>query len=216
MKKHYFILLFISLILLVFNISFAYSEENPGESIQKEIGINPENLPTSIDEIKDRYLTQQWEELIDENKYLGPIHRFLKNFFLIKILFGDDYSISLTFLLILILWLFIGVKAGQFISASEIIKGWLAISIGFLLSVILAQTGILKTISLFAISIIFKPENWWMRLILGAIALILFALLFYISRLIEKAIKEKLKKEEESKRKQTQKELEAFSTEIKK
>lgn len=219
MKKEFsvnFLLISIYVLAVVFSLSHISAEITSGEEIQSQIGINPDDLSTDIDELKSKYLTQEWEELVNKNKFLGPVHRFLKSFFLIKILFGEQYSISITFFLIFIFWIFTAIKSGNIIKSSEIIRGTSAVIIGFLFSIVLAQTGIFNSIAVYMVSVIFSPEQWWMRLILGAIALAIILIIAYISALTEKAIKENKQTQKQSKSEQTQKELEAVSREIKK
>ena len=106
------------------------------------------------------------------------------------ILFGDPYAISLTFLIILILWVFIGLKAGQLLEALGILKRAGATVAGFVFTILLAQTTLLRTLAKLCLDIILSSANWWMRLITVIFFVVFFFVLSYLISLVSKKIKE--------------------------
>ncbi|MEK6825904.1 MAG: hypothetical protein AABY00_03900, partial [Nanoarchaeota archaeon] len=187
-KTSVLLLLYFSIII---SLSFVNAETTPGEAVKQQIGFNPEDLPTSPQEFKDKYLSEEWSELVSKNKYLGPIHNtFLKNQAIFKILFGDPYALSLTFLIILILWIFISVKAGQLIQASGILDGITATLAGFIFSILLAQTTLLRTLAKLSLDIITSSANWWIRLIVAIFIIVMLFIVSYLVSLIRKSLKD--------------------------
>ena len=97
------ILMVLCVALLFITLVHAVETTTPGEAVRQQLGINPEELPTTPEGFRDKYLSQKWSELIAKNKYLGPTHNFfLAHPLIFTILFGDPYAISLTFLIILL------------------------------------------------------------------------------------------------------------------
>ena len=205
----------IAIIILSLTLSFIFLlanasslETDPGEAIKKQIGINPDDIPQDPEEIKNKYLIKDWEELVSKNKILGPVHRFLKSFFLIKLVLGEPYSLSITFLIIFILWFLAGAKAGSYLEVTGILKGISASAAGFLFAVILAQTGIFRTISVFMVSVVLKESSWWVRVIIILAWFIGVAIIFYLSQSIEKIIKKNKQEAEKKKEKATEEKVE--------
>jgi len=212
-----FTLSLIIVLIIFLKFGFAHAESlNPEEAIQKEIGVNPDDLPKSPEELQAKYLTQNWEELVDKNKVLGPVHRFLKSFFLIKILFGQPYSLSVTFLIVFILWFIVGAKLGAILEASGITKGLIASAIGFLISVILAQVKVYSAIAEFAVSLFLRESSWWVRLIIALAYIIILAILIFLAQSVQNILKQKRKAKKEERQERTRREIEAFSNELKK
>ncbi len=205
MHKRGWIILCLLLSLSIFSFSFislikAETPATPGEAVKQQLGFNPEDLPTTPQEIKDKYLSQEWSDLISNNTYLGPIHKtFVANPTIFKIIFGDPYAISLTFLLILILWLFIGAQSGRLLEASGLLKGGSAILAGFIFTILLAQTTLLRSLAKLCLDIVTQSANWWIRLIVGIVIVVLFFILSYLVSLTRKSMIEKRKKKREEK-----------------
>ena len=100
------------------------------------------------------------------------------------------------------------------IKSSEVINSTVAILIGFLIAIILAQIHFFKLIASFSIGLIFKPENWWMRAITLIIILGALAFAHVLSKMVEQNLKKSGKKKEESELKQKVKEVKALSKEV--
>lgn len=203
---------------LIFISLFAFSSaQDSGEIIKKEMGINPDNISTNLDQIKEDYLQEKWTEFIANSKILGPFHLFLKKISLLfQILFAHPYEISLTLFLIIVLWIFVVLKTSEIINATRIIKGSISLAIGVGLAIILAQVGVLNILSVFAKDLIMKPENWRIRTIVIIITFGVMAFLYVLSSIISKHIKEKVKEKREEESEQKVKEIKGFTKTIKK
>ncbi len=215
--KSSFQILFALFILSSIFFTYVKAETTPGEAVKQIAGFNPEDLPTTPEGFKDKYLSREWSDLISKNKYLGPIHNFfLENQTIFKVLFGDPYAISLTFLLVFVLWLFIAVKSGQIIESSGILKGGSTIIAGFVFTILLAQTTLLRTIAKLCLDLVTKAENLWMRLIVAIVLIVLFFIASYLVSMFRKsAIENKKKKKFEEMEEKTE-EVEAMTEGLKK
>ena len=204
MKKRVFLLI---LLLAIPLIQAAADPSDASQVIGEEFGVNPDNIPTDPEEIKSQYLQQEWAKLVAENKILGPIHRFLiKISPVFSVILNHPYEISLTFFGIFVLWLLI-VLGGLKFCKSFNLNGWLSGGIGIVFASILAQINLIGIVVTSILDIIFKQENWWIRLILGiliigAIVIAIYSWL-YLSSYIKKQKKAGKEKEADQKLKET-------------
>jgi uncharacterized integral membrane protein len=153
---------------------------------------------------------------MSKNKFIGPVHNtFVSNPTIFRIVFGDPYSLSLTFLVIIILWIFIGVKSGQLLEASGLLKGAPAIVAGFVFSVLLAQTTAIRNISKITLDLVFKAENWALQIIIALLFFVVLFIISYIMSISEKALKERRKAKKEQKLEEKTEEVEAIAKGLK-
>lgn len=192
MKKYLFALVLFSLLLIPL-ISAIDAEE-----IAEGVGIDTDKIPKSTQQIENDYLTKEWTSLIGETKILDPIHKFMISinpFF--QIVFGHPYEISLTFLIILILWIFLFVKIKQISSALGMKESFSYIT-GAIIAIIFAQL-ILARLAGGIISLILAPENWWMRVLISVFSIVGLIATNVIIKLIKKNLEmgKKARKERE-------------------
>jgi len=220
-KKLFLILVFF----ITFNlIDLSSAQQDPGDVSQvigNEFNISSEKIPTSqedIEKLRQGFLQKEWTELISKNKVIGPVHNFFSNEktqIVLKIIFAHPYEISLTFFLILILWLLILIQSTKIVKSSEIIKKELAFPIGIAIAIIFAQLKIIKLIVTFSLDLAFKQENWWIRVIIIIFFLAFVALAYALSGILAQHFK---KQKEAKTKKETEQELsnmKRFSTGIK-
>ncbi len=198
MKKLGVLLLLAILIINIFHLTFVKAEDlsqipsiPPG--IQKitnlaEKASNPEQLK---EEIRNKYLNQEWGKILEKNRVLGPIHKFfINNPLIFQILFKEPYNLSLIFFLIIILWLFAMTGMSDLIRASKFVKGPVSLLIGAGVAVILAQTGLFKSIILAVLDIIFSKDKWWLRVLFWFIAAFVVTAAYYLNQMLANKIKE--------------------------
>ena len=200
MKKRVFLLI---LLLAIPLIQAAADPSDTSQVIGEEFGVNPDNIPTDPEEIKSQYLQQEWAKLVAENKILGPVHNFLNKISpVFSVILNHPYEISLTFFGIFLLWLLF-VLGGLKFCKSFNLNGWLSGGIGIVFASILAQINLIETTVTSILDLIFKQENWWIRLILGiliigAIIIVIYSWL-YLSSYIKKQKKAGKEKEVDQK-----------------
>lgn len=208
-KRFYVGFIFLLLILNIFIIPIIKAETSPVPDVNGDV--NPETgLPPSIETVKGigenltdkekrEYLFSELKKIALKNKYISTIDSFFKKIsFVFVVLFGEPYTLSGILLLIVILWFYF------FFKFSSILKNFSAFSqaiswiMGFAITVIMAQTKILRKISEFFIWIIFYNETTWWRLLAAVIIFGALAIIYVISSMFE----EKYKKEKEKKEKE--------------
>ncbi len=193
------LLMFCILAITITNLEIKNTKaQDPKEIIQKNIGINPENIPQNQDELKEeikkRYLEKEWSNIISNITIIGPMHNFLlksKNIFIVP--FGEPYSFTPTFILIAVLWLYFFLLMYDIIKGSKIVQKTPAFLISLGAAVIIAQTGLIKNLVTGALTLIYSKEAWWLRII---ILILLFGGL-YLVYFIEKKIGRTIRKEKE-------------------
>lgn len=171
------------------------------ENTKSKVDSGIEKIADTPENIKNKFLTKAWGEMIAKNRIIGPIHKIFSQYPLpFIILFAHPYEISLTFFCIFFLWLFIAIAVSKQIKATEAFGAAGAFFLSVIVAIIVAQTGLIKLIVVSLLSLIFSKELWWARLLISAIIIALILALGYINGLIAKNLKvarEKRKKEAE-------------------
>lgn len=215
MKK---ILIFAVAFLLI--ISFSGAQQNPEDAssvIGNQIGVDAEKIPTSqeeINKIRDDYLKKEWGEILSKNKILGPIHNFFSNDktqVIFLFFFAHSYEISLTFLLIFLLWIFFAVVGKKIFSLTEKYSTWIGIGC----AILLAQVRAIKLIVNFFLDLFGKQENWWIRAIIMIIAFGFLAAGIVLSKMLSQYMRKSRERKDKSELKQTKSELKEFTGQIK-
>jgi hypothetical protein len=203
MKKVGIIFLAILFAALFSNLVQFSSAALPTDTLTDNVGKlndNLNNIPTNPEDarqiIRDRYLKQEWNNILINNTYIGPFHRaFMSNQWLFQILFHESYSFSLTFLITLVLWfssLFI-VRIGFKPFFKLPYWSWIY---GVLISMGLAWTNVFKGIMAGLLNIIYGQDAWWARLIMWLIFGMILFIIFYLDKIFAKNVmKTKLAKE---------------------
>src|SRR3989344_5319414 len=164
-------LIFLSLFVIHSNNTVVASTTNL-EGQVNNLNENLENIPKTPEEIRDRYLRQEWNKIIAKTAFLGPIHNFfIANPIIFKILIMEPYSFSITFFSILFLWCLIILWIKN-IFKPLFKQSWKAWLIGLGIAMVLAWVTAIKRIVLAIFDIIFAQDKWWIRLILWLAVLV--------------------------------------------
>lgn len=200
MKKSYVFLCFAVSFLLVISLapkakSAMDSFTTPGAQVQRELGFNPEDIPTSTADLKSRYLTQEWGKIVAGLPIIGPVFSFFANNPIIfKILINEQTEISFTFFLVLFMWITVFIATWRITRYIPMIKGafvpLFALAFTLLLAHIYLFHFIASSISLFA----FSYDAWWARTIIIAVACVLILVFGMLSQKIAAYLKD-VKKE---------------------
>lgn len=213
-KKVFFLLLFLAL-LSSFFLVLVIAEENTASpagaipSIPTDSGsIDPstglpklagqfqefgENLGAD-DESRTAYLKQEWEKILNNTAFFGPIIRFYKtNCGIIdsglKLVLGIPLSISWLFILTLVLWICFLVYSYQLTSIFDIVTWRYHILVTLIIIGLISWQRIPYAVADQIIKFISLANVWWGQLILvGAVVLILV-----LASLLSKNIKELFK-----------------------
>src|SRR3989344_7818065 len=118
--------------LVILLLPHAQAAVDPEKSIN-DIKDKIDGLPRDSEQIKDRYLTQEWSKFIENNKVLGPVHKsFIAYSLPFIIIFGEPYTVSFTFIVVVFLWIFTVYIIAKPLNASKLFNPaiTLLISIG--------------------------------------------------------------------------------------
>lgn len=189
---------------------FAGVAQTPEEAVQQTIGVNPENIPQSPEQIKEAYLKQEWGKIVASWPVIGPIHNFLsENPLVFKIIFNEPYAISPTLFLVIIFWLIVGIYSSKMLASSGIINKAFAIPAGFAFTIVMAHISIYNFIASSLVLFTLSKDGWLARsLIIIIISAVIIAVAFlfrYIDMEIKAARVAKAKAELEHKVKKSEK-----------
>jgi hypothetical protein len=191
------------------------AQMTPGEQIQEQIGFNPEKAPKTPQETRD-YLQQEWTKIVASKPVIGSIHKFfLEHPLIFKIVFNTPYVFSLTFFMVVLMWIFIMLTLTTLLARSDLLKGPPATAIGIGAAIILAQVGVYNHLSVWLSNLALSPQNGWVRFVIWTIIVLGFVIFFYIDQQVAETLKkrkEKRKKlETEEKAELAKKEVEALA-----
>ena len=184
-------LIFASFIICAVLILFLVRVEaasNPLSAVGDQIqGVQDkiDEIPKTPEGIADKYLKKEWDKIIIENKISGPMHKFfLNNQLFFRVFLNEDYAFTLTFLLTLIIWVFLMTLSADAIYNFGLLKRFSSLVFGLCFSVLVAKTGIIHKAVPSLIYFISSREAWWMR---ALVWLAFLAILIYLGYLIHGA-----------------------------
>jgi hypothetical protein len=188
---------FLILASLLFVSFFAYTvhaaDNSAAQAVGQQLGVSTDqlnNIPTSPQELKDNLLKQSWADLIEKNKYLGPVNSFLNSISpVFVVLFGESYSLSPALLLVIILWFYVTMELTIFLNGLGMLNSWANRGIAAGISILLAQAGLYRGIGLFLENLVYSPDIWYVRIIIALGLGVGLFILHYIMKLIEKQLK---------------------------
>ncbi len=200
-----FICLFLILIITQsFNIQAQDIKESLEEAEEKlQEGVEKvEDIKEILQEGKWDYLGKEWKEILLKIKSVSAIDTFLTKISIVfVILFGEPYSLSLTLLLIIILWGYFFFKFSEILSDYSIFSSSIAMIIGAAFTIILAQLQILRKIVEFFKWLVFTQEaNIWRFLIILGIFLAMIGI-YYLSSYLGDSFKKNKEEMEKSRAK---------------
>ena len=214
MKKLGVLFLFSILLIGVFVISIAKAEELSQPPLPKgteEIAKAGETLSNLDKEnIKDQYLKTEWNKILINKPYIGPVISFIDSVFsslnpFFKAVLGIDYSFSWAFVFALAIWIILFVFLFQ--PSREIFDSMpLAVIGSFAITSLIGLSGVIKqVVNLLTIAI----TNTWIFWASVAITILIGFLIIYLGGGLQQIIK---KEKEKSKKSQTEKDRKIIHT----
>src|SRR5256885_948076 len=133
MKKSFLFILLLLSFNFINSLQIVRAEANNSDIIG-----SLQNLPSDPDELREKYLNQEWSALIKNSTIIGPMHSFFLSIPLpFIILFGQPYSFSARFFLLAIIWLYVMAIAADILASSGLLKRAASIPIGIGIAIIL-------------------------------------------------------------------------------
>lgn len=195
-------------------------------------GVNDEGIPSEVEGItnasdkivdigqnltKEDYLKQEWQKILLNNTVISKLDAaFRKGNIVFKVLFGVDYSLSLTLVFIITLWVFTMLIVKDSTKKGLGIFEAAAWVLGIVSAVALSQLKIIPRISAFLVKLIFYQEAGWARFIIFVVVVGIIVVLFYLKALLSGTLEANRKKKLESETEQHQKEIKVFNESLKK
>ncbi len=201
-----FVFVIVSLLLLnILTLSLVKSQQPPG--LPSELQQDPEELKESIKnktETKWQYLGKEWQNILLNNTAVYETNSFLEKVddktLLFTILFGRPYSLSITLLVIILLWILFFIQFGRILKTYSLFSGSISWIISFGLVMIMAQLGILLKITELLGWLIFVKKGTVWNIAITLAIMLGFYLFYYFGSLYSKIMeqqKEEFEKERE-------------------
>lgn len=202
----------IALVFSVFIFSFIQADianVNPNTGEANVLGLNPDNLPQSPEELKETsadFLKKEWGKILAKNLYVGPIIKSYQKISpytdpIFKYTIGMTPSLTWLFFLTLVLWIFFVIYMLKILDLVSIFSRSVQYIVSFGLIIIFSLIGVTRKIAEYIINAISLLTSWWMQLIVASIVILglILASIFSenIKKLVENIKKNRAKMEEE-------------------
>ena len=188
---------------LIFFAQLVYAENIVGSLDEKINALEDtkENIEESVEEIKETkwdYLGEKWKSAFLKNKFVSVADGFFQKInFVFVVLFGENYSLSLTLFFIIVLWFSFFFKLSEVLTDYSTFSSIVATAIGFGLVIIMAQLKFFRVIVESFGWLIFSPEAWWLRLIIFVVIIFVVVFLYKLSSQIGDSFKKNREKTKE-------------------
>ena len=190
---------------LIFFAQLVYAEEVPiAGDLDKQVEDlknTKQTIEDNVEKIKETkwdYLGEKWKDAFLKNKFVSVVDSFFQKInFVFIVLFGENYSFSLTLFFIVILWFSFFFKLDEVFADYSTFSPSVSMAISFGLTIIIAQLKFFMKIVEFFSWLVLSPEAWWIRLIIFIVIAFVMVLLYKFSSQIGKSFKENSEKTKE-------------------
>lgn len=188
MLKKSISIIFLALV-LVSSFSFISTQENPLNPLVDQIEDTTGQIEQTADKIqtltkeenKWAYLGEEWQAMLLKNPVVGKLDEiFKKGNIVFVVLFGRNYSLSLTLIFLIVLWLYFWSQFDKIISTFSTFSSGTSMVISLGMTIILAQFKFFDWVSQIIFRVVFYREGvWgWIWTIGGFLALFLIMSVF--------------------------------------
>lgn len=220
MKRNKILAYLLIFLALAFISQLVLAEEIPG----LPGGLQPDDLekiPQTIEQYQNitewQLIGMRMQKSLLENSVVANIDLIFTKFtWLFRILFGMHYSLSITLLIVIALWVIFVLDFAPLLKNYSMFSDWTSYGISFGLAVILAQIKIFESIVNFFGTIMFAREGWPARVMIFFAFLGMIILVHYTTKTVEKHLKEQREEEERNEARYAGKELKARTEGIEK
>jgi len=187
MKRGFVVALIVLLFVLPLVLQVAFAEDIP-------FGLSPEELEqqaTQLEKLKNvtewQYLGQRFQVSLLKNPVIAGIDSFCQKISVVfSVLFGMPYSLSITLLFVMALWLIVFVDGGNILSSYSPFSAFTSYGIMLGAAVVFGWIGIFEIIVNFVGTLIYAREAWWARTLLIFAVILLFIFADQLSRYLGK------------------------------
>ena len=147
------------------------------------------------------YISNEWQKFFLQNKGIAAVDGFLTKISIVfKVLFGEDYSLSLILFFVIVLWVVLFSMFYKTISAFSTFSEPVSFGVSFILVIILAHLKALNFLATVLMKLIFFREGVWGWVSFAIFVVVIFLLLKYFKSIIWR-IGRSFKKSQEEKAK---------------
>jgi hypothetical protein len=200
MNKRIFSVAFV-LLFLVSTLSFI-SAQNPLDDFAGQIENTSGRIEDTADkaqrlsreDYKWKVLSERWKEYLLKNPIVSKLDEFFKKGNIVfVILFGRDYSLSLTLIFLIVLWFYFFSQFGKIIGTFSTFSSGTSLVISLGMTIILAQVKFFDWASEMIFKFIFYREGawgWlWSLIFIGVVILVAMALGQFFTSLKKSVLK---------------------------
>ena len=186
MKNKIFILGLFLLFVLPLALKLAASQEIPGIPS----GLSPEQIEAQMQKLQQLRNQSEWAYIggkfgaaMLRNPIIQSIDAFCTKISIVfRVLFGMDYSLSLTLLFVIVLWLIVFIDGGNILKHYSMFSALTSYGIMLAVAVILAQVQVFKLIVNFTGTLIYAREAGWARFLIFVVVCLALLFVDWISR----------------------------------
>jgi hypothetical protein len=206
-------------ILLTVNAVHAQSPGIDRESLENDSVVRGvRDLQEFTEEKKWEYLSEQWKDLLLKSETISTIDSGLRKISIVFfIIFGMDYDLSLTFIFVILFWIFFLVMFNRSIEGFSTFSKGVSFSLAVIFTVILAHLKLYSALATLAFKVIFFREGVWSWIslaifLIGWLFFVVFMkkLIWQIGRKFKKTQEEKEKWDEKFQRELIRKEMQSM------
>jgi hypothetical protein len=197
MKKIIFILA-LGLLILPLMFNFANAEDILESGVSD--ALNPEQIMNTSAQLSSQwdYLSKEWKTILLGNVFVKGLDSFFQDINIVfLVLFANDYSLSLTLLLIILTWIYCLVVLSGALGDFSLFSKGVSFIISLGLVIVMAQMKIIEQPAKFVIWFIAGDKPWWMKLIIGLVVLTVLVVIAILIKKFGFHYKENKKKMEE-------------------
>lgn len=183
--KRLIVVLTLVLLLGSFVAAVPSSEELQNDSVVR--GVNQlRNVTDNFgDEERWEYLGNEWKEMLLQNSIIETIDGALsKVSFIFKILFGEDYSLSLVLFFVIVFWFVLLSMFYKVIGSFSSFSQPVSFGMSLLLVIILAHLKVLNFLATGLAKLLFFNEGWWGKALGIIIIVMALVVLKYLKSII--------------------------------
>jgi len=164
-----------------------------------------DNAPKNTTEAKS-YLMKEWEKIILKTPIIGKLYEFLiKVNLFFRIVFGESFTISLGFLIVILCWVYFTSRLQTLFNAAFPIGGLYSFPAGALGSIILANLGLYRGIVKVLDYLFSLNDSWIVWVVTAVVVLVISFGLKITNEYLAKYLKDKREAREKAKTEQSRK-----------
>jgi predicted PurR-regulated permease PerM len=203
MNKRVFVFLIVAVFILPILLQLASAQigvdlSNPAQ-VPGQIQETQQQLEKLKNQTEWQYLGIRIQESLMKNSFIAWMDSSFKSISIVfNILFGMPYSLSITLLFVIALWLIVFIDGGNIIHSHSALSSGASYGISFAFALVFSQLKVFENIVNFAGTLVFAREAWWARMLLVFVIILVLIVLDQGGRYLAKYLKKKKEAKEKA------------------